>query len=111
MVGADNNVFQKISLEERPQAVAQKGDQKPTQSKMGGPRCTALFDFHSDVTDDLSFKVGVVIKLKERVNDDWLKGELNGKTGTFPAAYVEVLEDLPPTPSEPGGCFKFWREI
>ena len=71
-------------------------------SHVNGPRCTALFDYNADTADDLSFKVGDVIELKRRVSAEWLEGTMRGRTGTFPAAFVEIVEDLAPNPTEPG---------
>ena len=33
-------------------------------------------------------------RLLEHVGDDWLRGEINGRTGMFPIAYVEIVEDI-----------------
>ena len=32
----------------------------------------------------------------ERVGDEWLRGEVRGRHGIFPASFVEIIEDLPP---------------
>ena len=40
-------------------------------------------------------QTGDVIVLLERVNDEWLQGELEMKVGRFPAAFVEILTPLP----------------
>lgn len=37
-----------------------------------------------------------MILLKEYVEEEWARGEVNGHVGIFPLNYVEVLEDLPP---------------
>jgi SH3 domain-containing protein 19 len=60
-----------------------------------GPRCVARFDYEAGEPDDLDFMSGDVIRIVERVNVEWLRGELRGKTGVFPVAFVEILEDLP----------------
>ncbi|CAH1776541.1 unnamed protein product [Owenia fusiformis] len=68
----------------------------PTASdQISGPRCMARFDFEGENDSDLSFMENDVIKLMERSGDEWLKGELNGKTGLFPVTFVEIIEDLP----------------
>ncbi|KAJ8028263.1 SH3 domain-containing protein 19 [Holothuria leucospilota] len=46
-------------------------------------------DKESGDWDDLSFPEGAVIKLVERVDGEWYKGEYNGRTGIFPKGYVE----------------------
>ena len=60
-----------------------------------GPRCRARFDFEGEGHGDLAFEDGDVIQLLAHCGDDWLKGELNGKVGMFPASFVEIIEDLP----------------
>lgn len=71
-----------------------------------GPRCIARFDYEAGEPDDLDFVSGDVIRIIERVNDEWLRGELKGKTGVFPVAFVEIVEDLPfATSAEPQGNF------
>jgi len=62
---------------------------------MTGPRCIARFDYEATEAADLGFATGDVIQLKDRVGDEWLCGELNGKTGVFPVAFVEIIEHLP----------------
>ncbi|XP_074130275.1 SH3 domain-containing protein 19 isoform X3 [Sminthopsis crassicaudata] len=59
-----------------------------------GPRCVARFEYIGDQKDELSFSEGEMILLKEYVNDEWARGERNGKTGIFPLNFVEIIEDL-----------------
>ncbi|XP_048053676.1 SH3 domain-containing protein 19 [Megalobrama amblycephala] len=69
---------------------------KPSPEPVRGPRCVARFDFDGEQSDELSFSEGDVILLKEYVEEEWARGEVNGHVGIFPLNYVEVLEDLPP---------------
>ncbi|XP_077984394.1 SH3 domain-containing protein 19-like [Glandiceps talaboti] len=62
-----------------------------------GPRCRARFDFEAEGENDLDFEEGDVIRLIEPVGQEWMKGELNGKTGIFPLEFVEIIEHLPET--------------
>ena len=55
-------------------------------------QCKALFDYNSDVPDDLSFSAGDVIKVQKKIGDEWIEGELHGRVGMFPSTYVEILE-------------------
>lgn len=57
-------------------------------------KAKALFDFDGEFEDELSFKADSVIVLRERVNEEWFKGELNGKVGRFPASFVQILSPL-----------------
>lgn len=65
---------------------------------MEGPCCQARFDYDGENDSDLTFEEDDLIRLLERVGADWMKGELNGKTGIFPLSFVELIEDLPPEP-------------
>jgi SH3 domain-containing protein 19 len=61
-----------------------------------GPRAVALFDqMDTGNLDDLYFHKGDVIRLLERIDENWMRGELNGHEGMFPTTYVEIIEDLP----------------
>lgn len=60
----------------------------------------ARFDFGGEHSDELSFSEGDVIKLKAYVGQDWARGQIGAFTGIFPLNFVEVVEDLPPPPSE-----------
>ena len=64
--------------------------------------CKALFDFISDVPGDLSFHAGDIITVKKKISQEWFEGEINGHVGMFPAAYVEMVNDMPQEKSQPG---------
>ncbi|KAL8279335.1 hypothetical protein RQP46_008372 [Phenoliferia psychrophenolica] len=49
---------------------------------------TASYDYAGAEAEDLSFSEGELITVLEKVSDDWWKGELRGKSGLFPSAYV-----------------------
>uniref|UniRef100_A0A3P8UUM5 SH3 domain containing 19 n=1 Tax=Cynoglossus semilaevis TaxID=244447 RepID=A0A3P8UUM5_CYNSE len=76
-------------------------ERKPKPSTLSGPRCVARFDFQGEHSDELSFREGDMIQLKEYIGQDWAKGQLGVLTGLFPLSFVEVIEDLPPAPSQP----------
>uniref|UniRef100_A0A8C8X6P5 SH3 domain containing 19 n=1 Tax=Panthera leo TaxID=9689 RepID=A0A8C8X6P5_PANLE len=54
-----------------------------------GKKAKALYDFHGENEDELSFKAGDIITELESVDDDWMSGELMGKSGIFPKNYVQ----------------------
>ncbi|XP_039090294.1 SH3 domain-containing protein 19 isoform X1 [Hyaena hyaena] len=60
-----------------------------------GPRCIARFEYIGDQKDELSFSEGEIIILKEYVNEEWARGELQDRTGIFPLNFVELVEDHP----------------
>ncbi|XP_013378340.1 PREDICTED: SH3 domain-containing protein 19 isoform X3 [Chinchilla lanigera] len=57
-----------------------------------GRKAKALYDFHGENEDELSFKAGAIISELETVDDDWMSGELMGKSGIFPKNYVQFLQ-------------------
>ena len=58
------------------------------------PTGTAMYDFEGQTDDDLSFRLGDTIELVEQIDDNWIKGKLNGKVGLFPAGFIEVVVPL-----------------
>ena len=59
------------------------------------PSAKALFMYIGASSDELSFDKGDIITLKERVNNEWYKGQIGKTEGLFPANYVEIIVDLP----------------
>lgn len=55
--------------------------------KLGKAR--ALYDFCGENDDELSFKAGDIISSVESVDNDWMSGELHGRTGIFPKNFVQ----------------------
>ncbi|KAH3762800.1 hypothetical protein Pelo_5342 [Pelomyxa schiedti] len=54
-----------------------------------------LFEYASDGPNVLHIKPDDLIILHCKVDDEWWQGDLNGKVGFFPAAFVEALEARP----------------
>ncbi|MEQ2212021.1 hypothetical protein XENOCAPTIV_023236 [Xenoophorus captivus] len=73
---------------------------KTQPSSVSGPRCVARFEFEGEHNDELSFSEGDVIQLKEYVADDWARGQIGMSVGIFPLNFVEIIEDLPPSPNQ-----------
>ncbi|XP_059174912.1 growth factor receptor-bound protein 2-like [Physella acuta] len=60
-------------------------------------RVRAIFDFDAQGCDELGIRKGDIIKVTQKVDDSWWRGELNGQEGMFPVTYVERLsEDVHP---------------
>ncbi|EKM56490.1 uncharacterized protein PHACADRAFT_92114 [Phanerochaete carnosa HHB-10118-sp] len=66
---------------------------RPLKPHEGIARAIALFDFNAVQSGDLSFKKGEVITVTEMSDntDTWWTGKLEGRTGSFPANFVEVV--------------------
>uniref|UniRef100_A0A8D2J856 SH3 domain containing 19 n=1 Tax=Varanus komodoensis TaxID=61221 RepID=A0A8D2J856_VARKO len=63
---------------------------QPAGGKKG--KAKALYDFHAENTDELSFKAGDIITELEPVDEEWMSGELYGKSGIFPKNFVQILQ-------------------
>lgn len=75
-------------------------DLKKFQEDTSKPeKVVALYDLSSNDEDTLSFKKDDIITIVEEINNDWLRGCLNGRAGIVPTNYVKkiprtVEEDL-----------------
>ena len=95
-----------IVAEIRNLATRLKGGKMPEKFTMNNlrkmsvykPQAKALYDYDAQQSDELALKVGDVIDLTDTNNQDWWIGTCNGKTGTFPAVYVEKMEQAPIKP-------------
>ncbi|CRK94822.1 CLUMA_CG008316, isoform A [Clunio marinus] len=66
------------------------------------PHCVALYDFEAENAGELSFKENDIIRLVNKVDENWFEGTVNGRTGYFPQSYVSPSEDpnlLKPSPT------------
>ncbi|BEI83042.1 hypothetical protein CcaverHIS002_0309100 [Cutaneotrichosporon cavernicola] len=62
-----------------------------------------LFDYEGRETDELPLRRGQLVEVTAEVpgSTDWLIGESNGRSGMFPKAYTEEVEDKPVVPQRP----------
>ncbi|GAA5911216.1 hypothetical protein JCM8208_005764 [Rhodotorula glutinis] len=76
------------------QAPAPPAASRPTPAPPAYPiglgTAVALYAYEGGQAEDLSFAEGERITVLESVSDDWMKGELNGRKGIFPSAYVQM---------------------
>ncbi|KAG0678136.1 ESCRT-0 subunit protein hse1 [Pichia californica] len=67
-------------------------DVKKFQEDCSKPeKVVALYDLNSDDEDTLSFKKDDIITIVEEINNDWLRGCLNGRAGIIPTNYVKKI--------------------
>ncbi|KAJ2229057.1 ESCRT-0 subunit protein hse1 [Coemansia sp. RSA 485] len=67
-------------------------------SALGGAKrrvqVRALYDFTPTEPGELGFFKGDIIDVLDQKYRDWWKGELRGKSGIFPANFVQTIEDV-----------------
>uniref|UniRef100_A0A8C4N4X2 SH3 domain-containing protein n=1 Tax=Eptatretus burgeri TaxID=7764 RepID=A0A8C4N4X2_EPTBU len=54
--------------------------------------CVVRFAFDSEAENELSLQEGDKLRLLERTSAEWGRGELDGRQGIFPLAFVEEIE-------------------
>ncbi|KAK3769880.1 hypothetical protein RRG08_036925 [Elysia crispata] len=52
-------------------------------------KVVAIYDYHANKTDELSFAENAVIYVIHKNDDGWWEGVMDGQTGLFPFNYVE----------------------
>ncbi|OSX60494.1 hypothetical protein POSPLADRAFT_1147923 [Postia placenta MAD-698-R-SB12] len=56
-----------------------------------GDWAEVVYDYSSEDPGDLEIKEGERVLIVERTSDDWWTGELDGRRGLVPAAYVKLI--------------------
>ena len=73
------------------------------------PYGKTLYPFIAENPNELTFFDNEIVNLIRHVDDQWMEGEIDGKRGIFPTAYVEIIvdcpyaEDVSSVPQEPNG--------
>lgn len=69
-----------------------QGTKNGPQVTKGGPgTCTVLYAYKHQRKDELDLSEGQVIRVIEKLSDDWWRGEVEGRIGLFPTNYVEEM--------------------
>jgi hypothetical protein len=79
---------------EAPAPVAPAADPAPgaSTSAPSGPTASAIYDYEAAEDNELSFAEGATITRLEFPDEDWWFGHYDGKSGLFPANYVQLDE-------------------
>ncbi|XP_015929681.1 rho guanine nucleotide exchange factor 38 isoform X2 [Parasteatoda tepidariorum] len=64
------------------------------------PYGSTLYPFKAEYPNELSFNAGEIINLIEHVDSNWIKGEIDGRIGIFPANFVNIVVDCPTSEKE-----------
>lgn len=70
----------------------------PMPTRATASRVRAIYPFVTHEQGELSFEKDDVIKVIDRMYDEWYTGAVGGRIGIFPISYVEPLPE--PTPEE-----------
>lgn len=66
-------------------------ESEPEPEPESGEWAEALYDYDSGETGDLKIRANQQILVTEKSSADWWMGEVDGRTGLFPASYVKLL--------------------
>jgi len=90
----DGQLFEEPSpMLTRPTIIPRAELTTPLTPEEGVGRAIALFDFNAVEPGDISFSKGEVITVTQKTGttDTWWTGKVNGRSGTFPANFVETV--------------------
>ncbi|XP_076387469.1 nostrin isoform X2 [Megachile rotundata] len=62
-----------------------------TSKSEGTEQCRAIYQYSANLNDELSLSPGDLITVHQKQPDGWWIGECRGRTGIFPATYVQVI--------------------
>uniref|UniRef100_A0A3Q4A9K6 SH3 domain-containing protein n=1 Tax=Mola mola TaxID=94237 RepID=A0A3Q4A9K6_MOLML len=57
-----------------------------------GQTAAAIYDYEGGADDEISFNPRDIITNIEMIDEGWWRGQCHGRTGLFPAAYVQLLQ-------------------
>nr|XP_006631927.1 PREDICTED: putative E3 ubiquitin-protein ligase SH3RF2 isoform X1 [Lepisosteus oculatus]XP_015204954.1 PREDICTED: putative E3 ubiquitin-protein ligase SH3RF2 isoform X1 [Lepisosteus oculatus]XP_015204955.1 PREDICTED: putative E3 ubiquitin-protein ligase SH3RF2 isoform X1 [Lepisosteus oculatus]XP_015204956.1 PREDICTED: putative E3 ubiquitin-protein ligase SH3RF2 isoform X1 [Lepisosteus oculatus]XP_015204957.1 PREDICTED: putative E3 ubiquitin-protein ligase SH3RF2 isoform X1 [Lepisosteus ocula len=61
----------------------------------GVPCARALYNYRGNIPGGLNIKLGDLVILRQKLDENWYHGEANGTSGLFPASAVQVINQLP----------------
>jgi len=63
----------------------------PSKPSEAGKKAKALYAFNAQAPTEVSLQPGDIIAISDNSHPDWWQGTVNGKSGTFPANYVQLI--------------------
>ncbi|KYN00295.1 PREDICTED: uncharacterized protein LOC108776036 [Cyphomyrmex costatus] len=67
------------------------GTEVPSAKIEHAEQCRAIYQYSANLNDELSLNPGDLITVHQKQPDGWWIGECRGRTGIFPATYVQVI--------------------
>ena len=68
---------------------------KDVLTHLDKPHALALHTYIASKDDELTFASGDTIDLTSTIDESWLEGSCNGRTGIFPTNFVVIVKPLP----------------
>lgn len=79
-------------LYEEPPVINKQAPPPPPPAQNNGMTAVALWDYQAEEEDEITFDPGEIISHIEMIDEGWWKGTCRGRTGIFPANYVELQQ-------------------
>ena len=77
---------------QQPPLQAKKAATATNNAKPNVCRVRAKYDFKPQEEGELPMSFGDIIVVLDKSDENWWRGECNGKRGMFPAPYVEEIK-------------------
>ena len=78
--------------------------------RLARKRARAIQDLVAQLPEELDLKKGSELIVTELLEDGWYRGELDGKIGIFPSAFVTLIGDVTTDDSADSTGNKTWRD-
>uniref|UniRef100_A0A3Q0QXG8 Hematopoietic cell-specific Lyn substrate 1 n=1 Tax=Amphilophus citrinellus TaxID=61819 RepID=A0A3Q0QXG8_AMPCI len=75
-----------------PPAPQPEAEDNEYEDLSGGQKAIAIYDYEGEADDEISFNPDDIIHNIEMIDEGWWKGQCHGRTGLFPAAYVQLIK-------------------
>ncbi|KAI3383834.1 hypothetical protein SNEBB_001691 [Seison nebaliae] len=87
-----NDVISSTNSQRTTNGVQSSGGQLRNNPRNNDPNeriCVAMYDYNPQNADDLRLKTGDRIRILDKMDDNWCRGECQGRIGLFPINYVK----------------------
>ncbi|KAL6432847.1 hypothetical protein ACFW04_006304 [Cataglyphis niger] len=88
---SDFDEFSSHSEDNNNQEAVDGAEVVTTTKTENAEQCRAIYQYSANLNDELSLNPGDLITVHQKQADGWWIGECRGRTGIFPATYVQVI--------------------
>uniref|UniRef100_A0AAV2LDV3 SH3 domain-containing protein n=1 Tax=Knipowitschia caucasica TaxID=637954 RepID=A0AAV2LDV3_KNICA len=89
-----SSCVKELSLSSRSRLLSERSLQSSELPPYALGQARALMNLHAQLNEELDFREGDLIIITGVPEPGWFEGELNGRRGTFPEGFVELLSPL-----------------